>query len=208
MRTLRFDGESDDSFRTRAERAGRIARVLIDACLANTAVRELIADPLLPYTEESVRRHPIVRIEFDQAFAVGCMGECLDATKNKSWGAGPWVMPLQPDDPVAPDRILYIYKENSLYNRRFEQRRRLKELLGKEHRRLVGKAMGRRKGDFLGEVTEVEARAVRQRLNVSVGDLWRAVRGKLFLTLPPRLVQLELELAEEDEANRDGFTSS
>lgn len=191
-----MDGESEDAFRARAERAGRIARVLVEACLRNKRVQEMIADPTLPYTEGSLRRHPIVRIEFEQAFAVGGIGECLDATKNKHWGDGPFVMPLQQDDPVAPDRILYVYKENSLYNRRFLQRRRLKELLGKEHRRLVGKAMAMRKGDFLGEVTAAEDRAVRQRLNLSVGDLWRAVRGKIFVTLPPRIIQLKLGFAE------------
>lgn len=191
MRSLRFDGESDDAFRARAERAGRIARALVEACLRNKTVREMIAASR-PYSEESLRRHPIVRIEFEQAFAVGCMGECLDATKNKHWGDGPWLMPLQPDDPVSPDRILYVYKPESLYNRRFEQRRRLKELLGREHRRLVGRAMSMRKRDFLADVSGNETRAVWQRLHVSVGDLWRAVRGKLFLSLPPRLVQREL----------------
>lgn len=196
MRSLRIDGESDDAFRARAERAGRIARLLVEACLQNRAVQEMIADPALPYSEESLRRHPIVRIEFEQAFAVGGIGECLDATKSKHWGDGPWVMPLQPDDPVSPDRILYVYKPESLYNRRFLQRRRLKELLGKEHRPLVGRAMAMRKKDFVAEVTPAQSRAVRQCLNVGVGDLWRVVRGKLFLTLPARIVQLELNFDE------------
>ena len=56
-----------------------------------------------------------------------------------------------------------------------------------------------RKGDFLREVTAAEDRAVRQGLHVSVGELWRAVRGKMFLTLPPRLVQLELHFDAEKE---------
>lgn len=193
MRSLRLPGESDDAFRVRAQQAGRIARVLVEACIENRAVQELIADPTLPYTVESVRRHPIVRVEFEQAFAVGGIGECLDATKNKHWGDGPWIMPLQPDDPVSPERILYVYKENSLYNRRFLQRQRLKEMLGREHRRLVGRAMSMRKKDFLCDATEVETRVIRERVNVSVGDLWRAARGKMFLVLPPRMVQLELD---------------
>lgn len=196
MRNLRFPGESDDAFRARAERAGKIARVLVEACLANKAVQEMIADPTLPYSVESLRRHPIVRVDFEQAFAIGGIGECLDATKSKHWGDGPSVMPLQPDDPVAPDRILYVYKPESLYNRRFLQRRRLKELLGKKHRPLIGKAMAMCKRDFLADVTEAESRAVRQCVNASVGDLWRAARGKLFLTLPPRIVQLELEMGD------------
>jgi hypothetical protein len=189
VRTLRFSGENDDAFRARAERAGKIARVLIEACLQNKAVQEMIADPLLPYTVESVRRHPIVRVEFEHAFAVGGIGECLDATKNKHWGDGPRVMPLQPDDPVSPDRILYVYKENSLYNRRFEQRRRLKELLG-PHRPLVEEAKRRftTKARFLTELTDAQRHAI-ARLGIDAGDFWRACKGKLFLELPPRFVQ-------------------
>jgi hypothetical protein len=52
------------------------------------------------------------------------------------------------------------------------------------------------KKEFVAEVTQAESRAVQQCLNVGVGDLWRAVRGKLFLTLPPRIVQRELEFVE------------
>lgn len=198
MRTLRFEGESDDAFRARAERVGRIAHVLVEACLENKAVQEMIADSLLPYTEETLRRHPIVRVEFEQAFAIGGIGECLDATKNKHWGDGPQVMPLQPDDPVSPERILYVYTKESLYNRRFFQRRRLKELLGKEHRSLVGSAMRATKKEFVAEVTQAEARAVQSRVGITVGTLWRAVRGKLFLALPPRMVQLELNFDASD----------
>jgi hypothetical protein len=58
-------------------------------------------------------------------------------------------MPLLPDEPGSPDRILYVYKPNSLYNRRFLQRRRLKELLGRSHRPLIGRAMSMRKKGFL-----------------------------------------------------------
>ena len=46
-------------------------------------------------------------------------------------------MPIEPDDVFFPDRVTYIYRGNSLYNRRFEQRQRLKELLGKRWRPLV-----------------------------------------------------------------------
>lgn len=180
VRSLRFDGESDDAFRARAERAGRLARVLVDACLRNKAVQEMIADPTLPYTEGSLRRNPIVRVEFEQAFAVGGIGECLDATKNKHWGDGPWVMPLEPDDPVSSDRILYVYKPKSLYNRWFVQRRRLKELLGREHRALVGKAMSMLKGDFLAEATEAQQRAVWKRLHVRIGELGKRCEASCF----------------------------
>jgi hypothetical protein len=52
-------------------------------------------------------------------------GESLDATKSKSSGDGPWIMPLEADDTFFDRRITYVYRENSLYNRLFEQRKRL-----------------------------------------------------------------------------------
>ena len=137
MRTLRFLGESDGDFRRRAERAVCVAKVLVEACLSDRSMQGYIADPALPYTEDDVRISPTVRVEYEQAIAIGDLGSCLSATRSKRWGDGPWVMPLEPDDEFFPDRVTYIYRTNSLYNRRFEQRRRLKELLGKRLRPLV-----------------------------------------------------------------------
>ena len=39
-------------------------------------------------------------------------------------------MPLQVDDWFFADRITYVYRENSRYNQRFEQRMKMKKLLG------------------------------------------------------------------------------
>ena len=146
MLSLRFDGESDDEFRARAERALRIAKVLVSACLANRCMLRYIADPSLPYTEESVRLSPTVRVEYEEAIAIGDLGSCLSVTASKRWGDAPGVMPLEPDDEFFPDRVTYIYRTNSLYNRRFEQRRRLKELLEKRLRALVETAQRRPRG--------------------------------------------------------------
>jgi len=141
MPALRLAGETDQQFRQRAERAGRVARVLVDACLSNHCVQDYIADESCPwFTEAHCRASPTVRIEYEQAIAIGGIGETLAATKSKHWGDGPFVMPLARDDWFYAERITYLYRENSLYNRRFEQRRRLKELLGRRHRHLVEKA--------------------------------------------------------------------
>lgn len=193
MRSLRLDGESDADFRQRAERAGRIGRILIDASLANACLRTYIDDPQRPaYTEESVRQHPIVRVEFEQAIAIGGIGETLAATRSKSWGDGPRVMPLEPDDWFDPDRITYIYRETSLYNRRFEQRQRLKQLLGRPWRPLIETAKRHTQAIFLANLTADQAAAIRRLLNVSPEQFWRACKGRAFLDLPPRLVQLRL----------------
>jgi len=191
MRTLRFAGETDAEFRTRAERAGRIARVLADACLENRLVQRLIAEGR--QTISDCVRNPTVRVEFEQAIAIGGVGETLTATKNKHWGSGPWIMPLEAEDEFFPDRITYLYRPNCLYNRRFEQRMRLKELLGR-HRPLVEYAKNRyiTKAIFLHRITEEQTAAIRRILGIMPGEFWRACKGKTFLDLPKRAVQLLL----------------
>jgi len=198
MIDLRLPGESDAAFIGRAEHAARIARLLVDACLANRCMQEYIADPSLPYSEQSVRASPTVRVEYEQAIALGDIGSCLSATKSKHWGAGPWIMPLLPDDVFFPDRVTYVYRENSLYNRRFEQRRRLKELLGKDHRCLVSDAMWTHgtKRLFLEGLSRDHAAAIRRIIGLEPGEFWRACRGKIFLPLPRRPVQLELDFGD------------
>ena len=197
VRSLRLVDESDADFRQRAERAANIARILIDANFANACVRSYIDDPALPmYTEASVRQSPTVRVEFEQALGIGGIGETLAATQSKSWGDGPWIMPLQPDDWFDPHRITYLYRENSLYNRRFEQRRRLKELLGRRWRPLVETAKRQTKSIFLEYLTTEEAAAIRRILKLAPGQFWRACKGT-SVDLPPRLVQRLLPFDEE-----------
>ncbi len=123
---------------------------------------------------------------------------CLSATASKRWGDGPWVMPLEPEDEFFPDRVTYIYRANSLYNRRFEQRRRLKELLGKRLRPLVETAKRRTKTLFLDLLTREEADAIRRILTVEPAVFWRACKGRTFLDLPPRWVQRELDFGREE----------
>ncbi|REJ93736.1 MAG: hypothetical protein DWQ34_10070 [Planctomycetota bacterium] len=161
--SLRFPEETEEAFRARVERVAVIARVLVEACLANHCVQELINDPELPYTERNCRQSPTVRLEYEQAVAIGELGTCLAATKSKHWGAGPWVMPLRPDDPVDAFRVGYIYRPNSLYNRRFEQRKRLKELLGRRNRKLVGDAQRHTKAVFLEHLTQTQQHATQRR---------------------------------------------
>ena len=42
------------------------------------------------------------------------------------------------------------------------------------------------------EVTEEQAKAIRDILGVDPGEFWRACKGKTFPDLPARVVQLEL----------------
>ena len=193
---LRFSGETDGDFRTRVERTVQIAKVLIEACLAHEGVQAIIADPTLPmYTEESVRRHPWLRVEYDEAIAIGGLGETLRMTATKKWGEGPQVLPLEPTDPVDPIHILYVFRPHSRYQRRFEQRMYMKKRL-KEHRSLVGKAKYHTKGVFLENLTEEQADAIRYRLKMEPGQFWRVAKGKVFIDVPKPPKQLWLPFVE------------
>ncbi len=48
MRELRFPGETHELFRARAERAAHYGRLLIDACLRNVCIQDLIRGPGAP----------------------------------------------------------------------------------------------------------------------------------------------------------------
>jgi len=155
-------------------------------------MRAYMEDPSTLHTVESVLRSPTVRVEYEQAIAIGGIGECLTATKGRNWGDGPQVLPLEPDDFFYPDRITYRFKENSLYNRRFNQRRRLKKLLG-ANRKLVGDAKSSTKEMFLKHLTSEQAAAIRRVFHVGPGEFWRAAKGAAFLWLPPEFKQGELD---------------
>lgn len=196
-RSLRFEGETDDEFRDRAERAAVIAKRLTDACFSNVCIQDYLADENLPwFTEQSLRVDPVVRVEYEQAIAFGGIGETLAATKSKHWGVGPQILPLEPDDWFFAERITYQFRENSLYNRRFLQRQRMKELLGKPLRKLVEQAKYKRHGwDIFREYSltpEIE-REIESRLGLTAKDFWRAARGKVLYThLPLQERQLRL----------------
>jgi hypothetical protein len=194
--SLRFYGESDADFRGRAERAAQIAEVLIHESFRNTCMRAYIKDQSLPqYTVESVLRNPTVRVEYEQAIAIGGIGECLAATASKNWGEGPSVLPLEVDDWFYADRITYLFRSNSLYNRRFHQRRRMKKLLG-VHQPLVGEAKSSTKELFLKHLTNEQIKAIQRVFHVGPGEFWRAAKGRTFLTLPPEFIQTDLEFPE------------
>ena len=108
----------------------------IKAALANRDIQLHLSDPELSrvWTVDGATRHPTVRVEFEQATVIGDLGESLAAANHKHFGRLLRIEPLRPDDPVHPTRVLFIYKATDRDNRRFEQRRVLKRLLGKEPR--------------------------------------------------------------------------
>lgn len=205
-RSLRLPNEGDDAFRARAEHTAKYAKILVDAALANHCIQSFIADPKLPYTEEAERRSPTVRVEYEEAFAIGGIGECLQATRNKSWGDGPYVHPLRPNDPVDLVRILYVFKEGSRYNLRFEQRQRMKQLLGRKYRPLVQQAKQSTLRVFLEDLTAEHAYAIRRTLQLDAKTFWQACKGSRFIELPDQARRISpIEAAQLPENPKQLF---
>lgn len=173
-------------------RLARVASVLIDAALANYDIQSYLADPRPPrlWTIDGVRKNPTCRVEWEHAIVIGGIGESLAAARHKNWGSFIGVLPLEPDDPVGWSRILYLYKTSSPYNRRVEQRKALKRILGRKHRKLVTQAMSSTKREFLTcWLTEAKAHVIKRRLNLDPGRFWRAAKGLDFLDLPKPPIQ-------------------
>jgi hypothetical protein len=124
------------------ERIARIAKVLIQAAFASRDVQRHLRDLNSPrlWTVEGVSRNLPCRVEWEHAVVIGGVGESLAAARHKNWGEFIGVLPLEPTDSVHWCRLLYVYKESSPYNRRVEQRKSLKRLLGRRHRKLVTEA--------------------------------------------------------------------
>jgi len=165
-----------------------------EAALVNLDIREYLADPKLGrvWTEESIRRCPTCRNEWEYVIVIATTGEAQSAAKHKRFGAFLGVFPLARDDPVHPYQILYCYKSTSPYNRRVEQRRELKRILGKKHRPLVTRASRSTKRDFLRTITTDQIHAISRRLKLDPGRFWRVAKGKELIELPKRPKQLTL----------------
>jgi hypothetical protein len=167
--------------------------VLVKAALANKFIRAYLTDPHLAciWTVAGITRHPTVRVVFEHAEVIGGQGESMAAARYKNFGPFLGIHPLRPDDPVHHCRILFNYLSSSPYNRRVEQRRTLKRILGRSYRSLVTKASRSTKRDFLKfDLTPDGAQAISRRLKLDPGRFWRVAKGKDFLDLPTPARQL------------------
>jgi hypothetical protein len=165
--------------------------------LDNHCISELIEDPTTPYTAESQRLDPTVRVEFEYAYAIGGIGECIRATRHKNWGKGPKIKPLKPRDYVDEYRIIYCHKENSPMRMRYEQRKQIKTLLqAPQYRSLVSKAM-KSQTAFLENLTAREAFVIRKLLNIEPRTFSQVVKGDLFIELPEANLELIKEVFAE-----------
>jgi hypothetical protein len=164
----------------------------VEACLANEAVASYLANGLTAWSDATLRGNPIIRVEFGHAFVLGRLGESLSAARSKAWGEFLSIQPLDPRDPVDPMRVVYAFKETAPYQRRFEQRGRLRRLLGKQYSPLVLRALRSTKGEFTRGLTEDETARIRARTGLRPGRFWRAAKGKEFINWPQPPRQLTL----------------
>jgi hypothetical protein len=164
----------------------------VQACLANEAVSSYLANGLTGWSEATLRTNPIIRVEFGHAFVLGRLGESLSAARSKTWGEFLSIQPLDPRDPIYPLRVVYAFKETAPYQKRFEQRGRLRRMLGKQYAPLVLRALRSTKGEFTRGLTEDEAARIRARTGLGPGRFWRAAKGREFLNWPEPPRQLTL----------------
>src|SRR6185503_13139593 len=84
--------------------------------------------------------------------------------------------PLDPDDPIDPNRVTCIHKESSPFRQRLEARRQIKRLM-REASPLVRLARRFSKRDFLKYyVTPDHRRAIHAYTGLDPGTFWQYVR--------------------------------
>jgi hypothetical protein len=154
---------------TRLRELEPVARALVAGALGNHWVREYFEAYPAVWTEAGQRRSPTVRVEFEHAIVIGHTGEGLAAGKNKAWGPVLGVFPLEVNDPVDPYRLLYLFRDSSPYQKRFEQRRYMRERLGPGFSRLVTRAFRSTLFRFLPTLTAADVVTVSERLGVLAG---------------------------------------
>lgn len=164
----------------------RIARALVDGAFANLDVREHMKDPVFGsmWTPERLKRSPPVRVEYETTTVISGIGEGMSIGRGKNWGDVLGVFPVRPEDPVHPTRMLYIYKENNPYNKRFEQRERMRAMMPARYKKLVSRALRTQKKWFLEELTDDAITAIREALRLGPEEFWRAAKGRAWVAFP------------------------
>jgi hypothetical protein len=175
----------------------------VEACLENECVKSYLADGRTGWCRESLQVGPVVRVEFEHALVLGQLSESFSIARQKAWGEFLGVRPLDPRDPIDPVRVVFVFKDSATYQKRFEQRVRLRRKLGKDYAPLVLRALRSGKGEFLAGLTEDESARIRARTELEPGRFWRAAKGREFITWPEPLRQLTLFDHDETPTGSD-----
>ena len=126
----------------------------VEACLANECIKSYLADGRTGWCLESLQIYPVVQVEFEHAFVLGQVGESLSIARQNVWGDFLGVRPLHPHYPIDPLRVMFAFKDSAAYQKRFEQRGRLRRMLRKHYAPFVLRALRSGKGEFLSGLTE------------------------------------------------------
>ena len=121
-------------------------------------------------------------VEYEHTLVISGIGEGLSIGKGKNWGLIVGVFPLEPADPVHPSRVLYLFKDSNPYQRRFDQRRYMRERL--RAGRLVTRALRSRLGAFVPMLTAADVALIKDRLGLDPREFWRAAKGRAVLAIP------------------------
>jgi hypothetical protein len=158
------------------------AAQFVAAARANRSIQGFQEDPRFKelWTDETIRRNPPVRVEFEHATAFGTISEAGDIAKNKTWGKLINIGPLKPDDRLYPRNITYCLKETAKQRMRWEFRDVFKGILGNK-RSLVNDGVRKTKREFLRYLDLADARVIESRLGLTPSQFWKAVRkGETF----------------------------
>lgn len=177
-----------------------------DAAMANDEVQENIRLHPEVWTEQSIRRTPPLRWEFEYVLAWGGLEVMRWASGKSGWGSVKWVAPILPEDPIHPMYLECIHKPNSKFRQGMEQRFWMKKMLGKRHAPLVQKCRRNSKTQFLQWIADAPAdyervlkqraegksgvvlyppdseQVIMRRLFMTPGEFWKYARG---LPIPP-----------------------
>lgn len=155
---------------------------LVAAAHANECIQDFQKDAELRsiWADDSIRTNPPMRVEFEHAIVLGSISEAGDIAKNKNWGKLLRIESIRESDFFFPRNITYMLKDTSTLRMRWEFRDTFKQIL-RDRRDLVNDAMRNTKRFFLESLHSADITLISNRLGLSAGDFWRAVRhGERF----------------------------
>lgn len=151
-------------------------RAIVSGAVENASIKRFQMDPRYSAMYANIENWPPMRVEFETAIVFGHIGESVALAKSKSWGkVCLGVHPLEPDDELDPQRIVYILKSTNKMRQRWEWRNNLKRILGRD-RALVNDAMRFGKNAFITQLKPGDEKLLFSKLELSSSDFWGACR--------------------------------
>lgn len=151
----------------------------LKAALQNKEVQEWMdgkVQAFMPFTLPSFIVNIPAVWEFEFVEVTGSVNDANWCASQYRWNKFIGVRPLLPDTRFHHFRIPIIHKSNSRFRVGWENRNRLKAMLGSKYRRLVNDARGMGKGEFLEEFHKVAIPRHLQEINEIVQKSGRVLK--------------------------------